>query len=486
MHSHRRLYRQGPGLAAASADDEVTAAQVWRIEVRDDGSPFIRISAETWMLVPVEYTIFFMVNATSKKRLYAQARLTGGDGVGAYAGEEYDDQRWRSVPVFPALSAGPVCTPSLDTAQEVIVVNSYSRRRLCNDARHIGACSEHEDLTGDQVWQLEVGNGSSQFLEVLNDKWILKPSGDTFFIVDTRNNRRLYAQKDKTGHDGCGAFGEEEYDDQRWYLNPAFPAPSLQNAHQLLGFKLLIDERFEDFKNWNFEEGWIRNREDQCYLPQNASLQADGLTISALRGQPPTQYPAPVDDKRRPVHGGGWTSASLVSKSSFCFGLVEVEAQIDACQGFWPAIWTTGAVHVDGVGWPHSGEIDIMEYYKGNILSNVLWGKHSPTTSQRYQAAHLGKATNISRWPDGKFGGFCTWRLLWLPDSLEIWLDNSLHFKCDVNMCRNPSGSNPFHVPHRLRLNLAVGGNCGGNPAGAQSSHFKVRSVRVWGSELSL
>jgi hypothetical protein len=46
------------------------------------------------------------------------------------------------------------------------------------------------------------------------------------------------------------------------------------------------------------------------------------------------------------------------------YGVFEVKARIKTQNGLWPAIWFLG---VEGE-WPSCGEIDLMEYYQGNMV----------------------------------------------------------------------------------------------------------------------
>ena len=57
-----------------------------------------------------------------------------------------------------------------------------------------------------------------------------------------------------------------------------------------------------------------------------------------------------------------YTSARLISKDKVevTYGRVEARIRIPQGQGIWPAFWMLGS-NIATVGWPNSGEIDIME-----------------------------------------------------------------------------------------------------------------------------
>ncbi|MBA4299773.1 hypothetical protein SAMN03080617_03190 [Algoriphagus alkaliphilus] len=64
--------------------------------------------------------------------------------------------------------------------------------------------------------------------------------------------------------------------------------------------------------------------------------------------------------------------------------------------------------------------------------------------------------------------------------SIKLYLDSKLLNEIDLAETINPDGFNPFHQPHYLLLNLALGGN-GGDPSGSTfPSKYLVDYVRVY------
>ena len=57
-----------------------------------------------------------------------------------------------------------------------------------------------------------------------------------------------------------------------------------------------------------------------------------------------------------------YTSARLLTKDRFeiAYGRVEARIKVPEGAGLWPAFWLLGANYPE-VGWPRSGEIDLME-----------------------------------------------------------------------------------------------------------------------------
>ena len=93
-------------------------------------------------------------------------------------------------------------------------------------------------------------------------------------------------------------------------------------------------------------------------------------------------------------------------------------AKIPVGQGICPAFWTLG---VDRE-WPSNGEIDIMEYYQGNLLANIAVG-----TNRRWQAEwHNGKKA-VDELGGAKWAqDFHVWRMDWDEDEIALYVDDML------------------------------------------------------------
>jgi beta-glucanase (GH16 family) len=117
--------------------------------------------------------------------------------------------------------------------------------------------------------------------------------------------------------------------------------------------------------------------------------------------------------------------------------------------------------------WPSNGEIDIMEYYRINgiphILANTAWGtdKHG-TAKWNSVTVPFSKFTDEDiNWADK----FHIWRMDWDKDAIRLYLDDRLLNETLLKDTQNGSignYENPFHQPHYLLLNLAIGGINGG------------------------
>ncbi len=236
--------------------------------------------------------------------------------------------------------------------------------------------------------------------------------------------------------------------------------------------------------NWNYEYGFVRNKELQWYQPQNAICQNGLLIIQGKKEKVVNPHYSPgSSDWRNSREFASYTSSCVITKDLQEWkagGYYEVRARIDVKQGAWPAIWLLGTKDE----WPANGEIDMLEYYRIDnvpyILANVAWG-----TSTRYKAAWDGAkklyADFIRKDPDWD-KKFHVWGMEWDEKYIRLYLDNELLNEIDLCKTLNADGQNPF-IGNRhfyFLLNLALGAN-GGMPSDADFPiNFEVDYVRIY------
>ena len=251
------------------------------------------------------------------------------------------------------------------------------------------------------------------------------------------------------------------------------------------GYKLVWADEFKDgtrpnTKFWSYEKGFVRNEELQWYQSENAKIQNGKLVISGKKESVKNhQYQPESKNWKLNRKLAEYTSASINTrgKFDFQFGILEVKAKIDTSMGMWPAIWTLGIEK----GWPSNGEIDVMEYYlvdqKPAILANAAWkGK---TSYVSWDSEKLPFSKFIEKDPDWA-DKYHIWKMNWTKDFIKIYLDNELLNTIDLTTTKNPDGFNPFHQPHYILLNLAIGGN-GGEPSNTSFPRtYEVDYVRVY------
>ena len=252
------------------------------------------------------------------------------------------------------------------------------------------------------------------------------------------------------------------------------------------GYELIWSDEFDrdgtpDPSKWTFENGFKRNAELQWYQPDNAFIKDGVLVIEARRERKPNPRFGDPDQPeafrwRRHIN---YTSASLQTKGLFQwqYGRLEVRARIKAEQGLWPAIWTLGS---DG-RWPANGEVDLMEYYDGSILANFAWAADHPSKPRwKGRKVPLAQLTNDAGW-DTRFH---TWVMDWSEKEITLSLDGAVLNRIDLMKVKNHPKADvplPFHQPHYLILNLALGGQQGGPVKDTTfPSRYEIDYVRVY------
>lgn len=253
----------------------------------------------------------------------------------------------------------------------------------------------------------------------------------------------------------------------------------LQNKQQ---YQLIWSDEFNqdgmlDTSKWRMEQGFVRNREDQWYQSENAKCENGYLVITGKKDiKPNPNYVQDSKDWKTNRQNIQYTSASVVMKKqhAFQYGRLEVRARIDAQPGLWPAIWTLG---IDGE-WPSNGEVDIMEYYDDMILAN-----YAHSDQGRWKAIWNSVKKPLSSFNDEEWAKkFHVWVLEWDYNKMNIFVDDLLLNSIDLNTTFNKSdGKNPFRQPHYVLLNLALGGQRGGNLSTTKlPSDYLIDYVRIY------
>lgn len=236
-----------------------------------------------------------------------------------------------------------------------------------------------------------------------------------------------------------------------------------KEADSLRPYKLVWSDEFNrrgapDTSIWNFERGFVRNHEDQWYQPQNAYCKDGNLVIEAKRVHLANPaYDSASRDWRSSRKYIDYTSACLTTagRKSWQYGRFVMRARIDVDPGLWPAFWTLG---VRGT-WPSNGEIDIMEYYRGTLLANIAHGTGKPFTARWFSNRKA-----LKTFPSGWSRHFHVWRMDWDEKAVRLYVDDLLMNEVPLDSLVNPNGVNPFKQPHYILLNMAVGGDNGGDP----------------------
>lgn len=217
-------------------------------------------------------------------------------------------------------------------------------------------------------------------------------------------------------------------------------------------WKLVWNDEFDyaglpDASKWNFatygnDWGW-GNNELQHYTDSdsaNAWVEDGILHIKALKKQHANKE---------------FTSARLTTqnKGDWTYGRFEIRAKLPTGRGLWPAIWMMPSKSEYGE-WPESGEIDIMENV-GYNPDTIFATAHTKT----YNHIINTEKTKGIFFPDS-YKDFHVYTLEWDADKYSVYVDDRHIFT--FNNERTGHKEWPFDKDFHLILNLAVGGNWGG------------------------
>ncbi len=197
--------------------------------------------------------------------------------------------------------------------------------------------------------------------------------------------------------------------------------------------------------NWAYDIGtdWGNAQlEFDTDRPENVSLDGNGnLAIIA---------------RREFYEGSAFTSARIKTQDLFerTYGRFEARILLPHGPGIWPAFWLLGA-DVETVGWPQTGEIDIMEA-RGQQPNIVHATVHGPG----YSAG--GGITNSFGFENNRFDkNFHVFAVEWGSDYLDFYVDDVLYHSVEPG---EVSGEWVFNHPFYIILNVAVGGSYVGFP----------------------
>ncbi len=170
--------------------------------------------------------------------------------------------------------------------------------------------------------------------------------------------------------------------------------------------------------------------------------------------------PAATDGKALAIrairdNNGAYTSARIktLGKFSTTHGRLEARLKLTKGRGLWPAFWALGA-NIDTVGWPASGEIDVVEQL-GHEPAKIYGSIHAP--------GFMASSTTTVPAGTSLTDDYHVYSVVWSEGRIEWFLDWESYAVKTIGDVP-PGGQWGFEHPFFLLLNLAVGGNFPGNP----------------------
>jgi beta-glucanase (GH16 family) len=246
------------------------------------------------------------------------------------------------------------------------------------------------------------------------------------------------------------------------------------------GYELVWSDEFDtpglpDPSKWKYDtsrnaDGWFNN-EKQYYAAsreKNARVANGRLVIEAHSEDLSSAGFADWGKQK-------YTSARLVTQGlgDWAYGFFEIRAKLACGRGTWPAIWMLPSDQ--SVKWPAGGEIDIMEHV--GFDPGVI--HHSIHTSA-FNFSRGTQKTSSHTVPDA-CDAMHKYQLLWTADFMVFGVDDQpkLLFRKESDK----QARWPFDQPQHLLLNIAVGGNWGGQKGmddAAFPAQMEVDYVRIY------
>jgi len=228
-----------------------------------------------------------------------------------------------------------------------------------------------------------------------------------------------------------------------------------QDGLRELNWEVVWADEFErpgppDPAKWSHEtggSGW-GNRELQFYTgnrAENARVENGRLIIEARREQ--------WQDK-------SYTSARLNSRQAWKYARVEARARLPRGRGTWPAVWMLPSAGTYGKGgWPDNGEIDIIEHV--GFDPGVIHGTVHTRAYNHVARTQRGAQTIVADAQDA----FHVYAIEWTPAAITAFVDGTRYFTFENERLTSAQADWrqwPFDTDFKLLVNLAVGGNWGG------------------------
>ncbi len=243
-----------------------------------------------------------------------------------------------------------------------------------------------------------------------------------------------------------------------------------QHAHaqvpNLPGWDLIWNDEFDgtslNTTNWTaLDRKDSFNNEKQYYHPNQVVVTGGNLQITAIDV---------------PRSGKAYQSGLITSNNLYGPGRFEARIDLPTTQGMWPAFW----LNANNVPWPQGGEIDILENRgsQPNLVSSAYhWQTNPGPCCDQHQYVFDEYTANEGGQPVNFHAGFHTYAVEWDETTLRFYVDDNLYHTVTEDANRPI-----FETQKNIILNVAVGGDFGGDPDGSTvwPQEMLVDYVRYW------
>lgn len=241
-------------------------------------------------------------------------------------------------------------------------------------------------------------------------------------------------------------------------------------AQQKKKWKLIWKDEFKhdglpDESKWGFSPRTKANWACYCYNDTSTAVVRNGKLL--LRGI--------VADKRTNDTARYQTGCiQTKGKFSFLYGKMEVRAKLPQGKGSWPAIWLMPEEAVYG-GWPHSGEIDVMEHLNyDTIFYQTLHSHYIDGLKEKNNPKYFNTASF-------KTGDYNVYGMEWSEEKIDFFINGKRTFTYPKIQNDTTGVQWPFDQKFYIILNQALGGSWAG-PIGDNDlpQQMEIDYVRVY------
>jgi len=260
---------------------------------------------------------------------------------------------------------------------------------------------------------------------------------------------------------------------------PGAPAIS-ENGGIPTGLSLVWSDEFDvaglpNTNKWAYDTernaaGWYNN-ERQYYSNARAenSRVENGMLVITARKEDLSTLGLPDWGNQQ------YSSARLITRglASWTYGFIEVRAKLPCGTGSWPAIWMLSSPPESR--WPDDGEIDIMEHvgFDPGVVHGTMHTAGYNHTKNNARTATTTVADACS--------AFHKYQLTWTASRITVGVNDHNYYQYSNDHSGNSEW--PFDSPQYLILNIAVGGDWGGQQ-GVNDAIFPIEMqvdyVRVY------
>ena len=250
-------------------------------------------------------------------------------------------------------------------------------------------------------------------------------------------------------------------------------------------FTLVWSDEFDgtslDSDNWSMETGYGNNGwgndEWQLYTssPNNVSVSGGNLEINAICANPPSC------GKRNGTITSG--RINTLNKFSFKYGKIEARLKPPVDKPAWSAFWMLGK-NFPSVGWPRTGEIDIMEIFGNSNAYTTHFTMHwcedsipGPVPCE-YDPGWTYISDSRLDFSAPLGDDFHVFSAEWTSQGVVGKIDGIQYFYLKID----PANMDEFLKEFFVILNVAIGGTLGGDPSASSSwpKTMLVDYVRVY------